>query len=227
MKLRPRQQQMLDFIRRYRREHGYPPTLREIGAAVGISSTSVVNYNLERLEAMGLLVRHPETSRGLRLLEDEGEANAPAPEPMGVGPEAAVRTVPFYGVIAAGLPIAVPDDPTAVVETVTVPEMLLPRSGEAFALRVRGHSMVDALVDDGDIILVRSQPRVEHGEMAVVEILEPPEQAGATLKRFYERDGYVELRAASPDPAYKTPFLFRSDQVRVHGKVVGVLRRYE
>ncbi len=227
MKLRPRQQHMLDFIRRYWKEHGYPPTLREIGAAVGISSTSVVNYNLERLEAMGFLVRHRETSRGLRLIEGEPEENRAAPEPAVSDAGAAVRAVPFYGAIAAGLPIAVPDDPTAVVETVMVPEMLLPRSGEAFALRVRGHSMVDALVDDGDIILVRSQPRVEPGEMAVVEILEPPEQAGATLKRFYERNGYVELRAASPDPAYKTPFVLRSDQVRVHGKVVGVLRRYD
>jgi repressor LexA len=226
MKLRPRQQQMLDFIRRYQREHGYPPTLREIGAAVGISSTSVVNYNLERLEALGFLVRNRETSRGLRLVEPE-EPDGAAPGAMVFGEEAAVRAVPFYGAIAAGLPIPVPDDPTAVVETVMVPEMLLPRSGEAFALRVRGHSMVDALVDDGDIILVRHQPRVENGEMAVVEILEPPEQAGATLKRFYERDGHVELRAASPDPVYKTPFVFRPDQVRVHGKVVGVLRRYD
>ena len=215
MKLRPRQQQILDFIQRYVDEHNYPPTIREIGSAVGITSTSVVNYNLEKLEEMKLIERNREVSRGLRLLELDPKA-APVRG----------RQVPLYGAIAAGIPIPVPDDPEAVLEMVAVPEYLLPRSGDTFALHVKGHSMIDALVDDGDIVIVRSQPRVETGQMAIAEILEPHPQAGATLKRFYQSGDQVELRPANPDPAYHS-YWVKSDQVRVHGAVAGVLRRYE
>ena len=215
MKLRPRQQQILDFIQRYVDEHTYPPTIREIGKAVGITSTSVVNYNLEKLEEMKLIERNREVSRGLRLLEHNPKA-APVRG----------RQIPLYGAIAAGIPIPVPDDPEAILEMVAVPEYLLPRSGDTFALHVKGHSMIDALVDDGDIVIVRSQPRVETGQMAVAEILEPHPQAGATLKRFYQSGDQVELRPANPDPAYHS-YWVKSDQVRVYGAVAGVLRRYE
>jgi repressor LexA len=215
MKLRPRQQQILSFIQIYHNEHNYPPTIREIGSAVGISSTSVVNYNLEKLEEMKLIERNREVSRGLRLLDHDQK-----PEPV------RGRQIPMYGAIAAGIPIPVPDDPESVLELVSVPEYLLPRSGDSFALHVKGHSMIDALVDDGDIIIVRSQPRVETGQMAIAEILEPHPQAGATLKRFYQSGDQVELRPANPDPAYHS-YWVNSDQVRVHGAVAGVLRRYE
>lgn len=219
MKLRPRQEQMIEFIHSYQDDHGYPPTIREIGAAVGISSTSVVNYNLEKLEEQGRIERNREVSRGLRLIDYE-------PKQVSRRESSNARTLPLYGAIAAGIPIPVPDDPESVTEMVTVPTDLMPRSGEAFALRVKGHSMIDALVDDGDIIVVRSQSRVETGQMAVVEVLEPAEFAGATLKRFYDYGDWVELRSANPDPAYK-PFVLHPSQVRVHGGVVGVLRRYE
>lgn len=219
MKLRPRQEHMIEFIQVFQDEHGYPPTIREIGAAVGISSTSVVNYNLEKLEEQGRIERNRDVSRGLRLLDD---GLKPAMRREG----SRVRSLPLYGAIAAGYPIPVPDDPEAVLEMVTVPTDLTPRSGEAFALRVKGHSMIDALVDDGDLIVVRSQSRVETGQMAVVEVLEPAEMAGATLKRFYDYGDRVELRPANPDPAYK-PFVLHPSQVKVHGGVVGVLRRYE
>ncbi len=213
MKLRPRQEQIIDFIQTYQEAHGYPPTIREIGAAVGISSTSVVNYNLERLEAMKVLERNREVSRGLRLRDYEGKREVRH-----------ARAVPLYGAIAAGAPIPTPDDPEAVADMVTVPEELMPRSGEAFALRVKGQSMIDALVDDGDVIVVRSQPRVENGQMAAVEILEPSQLAGATLKRFYDHGDQVELRPANP--AYQS-FWLPPHQVRVYGGVVGVLRKYE
>ncbi len=219
MKLRPRQEQMIEFIQVFQDEHGYPPTIREIGAAVGISSTSVVNYNLEKLEEQGRIERNRDVSRGLRLLDD-------GLKPAMRREASRVRSLPLYGAIAAGYPIPVPDDPEAVMEMVTVPTDLTPRSGEAFALRVKGHSMIDALVDDGDLIVVRSQSRVETGQMAVVEVLEPEEMAGATLKRFYDYGDRVELRPANPDPAYK-PFVLHPSQVKVHGGVVGVLRRYE
>lgn len=211
-KLRPRQERILEFIREYLDEFNYPPTIREIGHAAGISSTSVVNYNLEKLEEMGYIERNREVSRGLRLVGYKGNSKS--------------REVPLYGYIAAGTPIPMPDDPALVSDYVTVPRELMPRSGEAFALRVQGHSMIDALVDDGDIIIVRSQPQVETGEMAVVEILEPADQSGATLKRFYSHGEQIELRPANPDPAYQS-FWLDSDQVRVYGKVISALRQYE
>ncbi|HHB91570.1 MAG TPA: repressor LexA [Anaerolineae bacterium] len=209
--LRPRQKAMLEFIRKFIEEHDYPPTIREIGAAVGISSTSVVNYNLNQLEEKGYIVRNREVSRGLRLVK---------------ATPGRTQTVPFYGEIAAGAPLPVPEDPTSIVDYVSVPMDMLPSSGDVFALRVKGQSMIDALVDDGDIVLVRSQPTVETREMAVVEILEPPEEAGATLKYFYHHGDHIELRPANPDPAYQ-PLIVAPDQVRVHGKVIGVIRRYQ
>lgn len=216
MKLRPRQENILKFIRNYLDENTYPPTIREIGKAVGISSTSVVNYNLEKLEELKLIERNREVSRGLRLVGYEG---------LG-GINGGGASIPLYGAIAAGDPIPVPDDPSSVEEFITVPTELLPRNGDAFTLRVQGHSMIDALVDDGDIIVVRSQQRVETGEMAVAEILEPSEQAGATLKRIYHHPDRVELRPANPDPSYQS-FWLDPEQLRVHGKVVSVLRQYE
>ena len=209
--LRPRQKAMLEFIRQFIEEHDYPPTIREIGAAVGISSTSVVNYNLDQLEQKGYIIRNREVSRGLRLVDSTFSRRT--------------HNVPFYGVIAAGSPIPVPEDPTSVLEYVAVPADMLPPSGDVFALRVQGQSMIDALVDDGDIVLVRSQPTVETREMAVVEVLEPPEEAGATLKYFYHHGDRIELRPANPDPAYQ-PLILSPEQVRVHGKVIGVIRRY-
>ena len=215
MKLRERQKRILEFIREYIDDHNYPPTIREIGMAAGISSTSVVNYNLERLEEMGMIERNREVSRGLRLIGYEA-----------AGSRNNTHMVPLYGAIAAGTPIPVPDDPEATIESVNIPAELLPRSGDVFALRVQGRSMIDALVDDGDIIVVRSQPSVETGEMAVVEVIEPPEMAGGTLKHFYDYGQQVELRPANPDKTYQ-PFRLHPSQVRVHGKVVAVVRQYE
>jgi len=210
--LRPRQKAMLEFIRRFIEENDYPPTIREIGAAVGISSTSVVNYNLDQLEKKGHIIRNREVSRGLRLVDSQSGRR--------------VRTVPFYGEIAAGEPISIPDDPTNVVQSIVVPADMLPGTGEIFALKVKGQSMIDALVDDGDIILVRSQPQVETKEMAVVEIVEEGVESGATLKYFYNQGDQIELRPANPDPAYK-PIVVPAEQVRVRGKVIGVIRRYQ
>lgn len=218
MKLRPRQQRILEFIASYIHEHNYPPTIREIGKAANISSTSVVNYNLERLEEMGYIERNREVARGIRLTGQDASLLS--------GAALGMAAVPLYGEIAAGEPLPMPvDSASAELEMVSVPVDLLPRSGEAFALRVKGHSMIDALVDTGDIIIVRAQPTVNNSEMAVVEILEPPERAGATLKFFHQTGNRIELRPANPDPAYKS-FNLSAEQVKVYGKVVSVLRRY-
>ena len=210
--LRPRQKLILAFVRRFIEENDYPPTIREIGAAVGISSTSVVNYNLDQLEQKGYIIRNREVSRGLRLVDTQFRRG--------------VRIVPFYGEIAAGEPLPIPDDPANVAESISAPADMLPSTGDFFALKVRGQSMIDALVDDGDIILVRSQPQVETREMAVVEIVDEGVGSGATLKYFYSKGDEVELRPANPDPAYKT-IIVPAEKVRVRGKVVGVIRRYQ
>lgn len=215
-KLRPRQKDMLEFIQEYIEEHSFPPTIREIGAKVGISSTSVVNYNLERLEEQGLIKRDREVSRGLRLLGLE-IAGMPELRPV---------QVPLYGKIAAGQPIPVPDDPGAVVEMVSVPSDLMPRSGEAFALRVQGKSMIDAFVDNGDIVVVRSQSAVETGEMAAVEVIDDDGNIGGTLKKFYKPEDQVNVELRPANTAYKSLYIHPS-RVRVHGKVVAVLRQYE
>jgi len=138
---------------------------------------------------MGYIARNREVSRGLRLIGYQGGQKT--------------REVPLYGYIAAGDPLPMPEDPSSIMENVDVPVGLLP-SGETFALKVEGHSMIDALVADGDTIIIRSQPRVETGEMAVAEILDSSEQPGATLKRFYLHKNQVELRPANPDPAYQS-----------------------
>jgi repressor LexA len=210
--LRPRQRAILAFIREFIESQDYPPTIREIGAAVGISSTSVVNYNLDQLERKGHIIRNREVSRGLRLVASQQFGRR-------------VRSVPFYGEIAAGQPIPTPDDPESTLTHVAVPADMLPSTGDVFALKVKGQSMIDALVDDGDIILVRSQPQVETKEMAVVEVTDEESETGATLKYFYHLGDKIELRPANPDPAYQ-PIVLAPEQVRVRGKVIGVIRRY-
>ncbi len=150
MALSSRQERILEFIRSYHAEHDYPPTIREIGKAADISSTSVVKYNLERLQEKGYINRNKDVSRGLRLVD-----MAPAAAPDG----ASMRMVPIpkYGVISAGTPIAASgqQDNPFTGDTLNLPEELVPGSGDVYALQVKGDSMVDALVYDGDWVVIR------------------------------------------------------------------------
>jgi repressor LexA len=203
--LSPRQQRILEFIRRFIREHHYPPSIREIQKGCGISSTSVVDYNLHILQREGYLRRSPDISRGIELIgEPEGQPLVP---------------VPLLGVIAAGQPLpSFPEDSWAGAEVVEMPAGLLPSQGPIFALRVKGESMLDALVADGDIVLVRPTPQVENGAMAVVWLKEKGE---ATLKYFYRERGVVRLQ---PAHSQMPPLYFHPAEVEVQGKVVGVVR---
>jgi len=213
--LSERQQAILDFLGRYIEENGYPPSIREIGAAVGISSTSVVSYNLKRLEEYGYINRDPEVSRGLAL----SEAAQSRPRP------ASVVQVPLLGRIVAGEPIPVPatDFPLMGDETIEVTRDLLGDPQGLYALEVQGDSMIDALVNDGDIVVMHSQRQVENGEMAAVWLREKGE---VTLKRFYqEKNGRVRLQPANPEmqPIYVND----PQQVEVQGKVVMVIRQLQ
>ncbi len=214
MSLSTRQQAMLEFIQRFTHDHRYPPTIREIGQEVGISSTSVVNYNLNILEREGLIERDKEVSRGIKLIG----ALAQALDPRNL------VSVPLLGRIAAGEPIPVPSSDFATMgdETIELTRGLLPADMTGiYALQVRGTSMVDAMIGDGDIVVMRHQNTARNGELVAVWLRD---QGETTLKRFYLENGRVRLQPENPTmkPIYQDPA-----NVEIQGKVVLVVRRPE
>jgi repressor LexA len=210
--LSKRQRKILKFLSEYIEETGYPPSIREIGAAADISSTSVVSYNLKRLEERGYISRDREVSRGLKLTT-AGQVQ--------MRPEAVIQ-LPVLGRIVAGAPIPVPASDFSLMgdETIELTRDILGEPEGLYALQVEGDSMIDALVHDGDIVVMRHQQRVENGEMAAVWLRDREE---VTLKRFYQEGGRVRLQPANPtmQPIYvDDPRL-----VEVQGKVVMVIRQ--
>lgn len=211
--LSDRQKRILGFLETYVENNGYPPSIREIGAAAGISSTSVVSYNLRRLEKMGYLSRDRIVSRGLKLTHAARERSAPD----------AIIHLPLLGRIVAGEPIPVPASDFALMsdETIELTRDILGDPRGLYALEVQGNSMIDALVHDGDIVVMRRQQQVENGEMAAVWLKDREE---VTLKRFYqEAGGQVRLQPANPTMRPIT--IDNPDQVEVQGKVVMVIRQ--
>src|SRR5215212_6900019 len=203
-----RQQAILQFIERFLDENDYPPTIRDIQSELDISSTSVVDYNLKALEARGLIRRNSKISRGIELVN------------RGVGRRNIVA-IPVIGQIAAGLPIPVPGDleDADSVETIELSGDLVPDGGrDLFALRVKGHSMVDALINDGDLVLLRRQETCENGETVAVWLREQKE---TTLKRFYHEGERVRLQPAN---VTMEPIYTRAGNVEIQGKLVTVVR---
>jgi repressor LexA len=199
---------MVDFIRRFRTARHYPPTVRDILSGCGISSTSVVDYNLDILERNGIIRRHSGISRGIELLT----------EPVG---DATVK-VPIIGVIAAGAPIPVPAadawDTAASADAIEVtPDITRAKSG-VYALQVKGLSMVDALINDGDTILLQYANSVENGETAAVWLKAEKE---VTLKRVYVEKDRVRLQPAN---STMKPIYAAADNVEIQGKVIAVIR---
>lgn len=209
MGLSSRQKRILDFIRDFVHENRYPPTIREIGEAVGIPSTSVVSYNLNVLQEKGYLVRNREISRGLRLVEGMG----------GYVPLAEAIEVPLLGRIAAGSPIPIPDAEPFKGETIELTRDILKEEKGIYALEVQGNSMIDALIHDGDIVVMKNQQEARNGELVAVWLKEEEE---TTLKRFYLEEGQVRLQPANPtmEPIYVNP-----SDVEIQGKVVMVIRQ--
>ena len=205
-KLSDRQKNILKYIEAYVDERGYPPSIREIGDRVGISSTSVVDYNLKVLERDGYLRRDREVSRGLELV---GNTKGRQAQPRLV-------RVPIVGRIAAGSPIEAIEDPSEVVE---LPVGSVPDG--CFALRVRGTSMIDDHIEDGDVVVIRPQQNVDDGDIAVAIVNDVTENGGATLKRFYREGDRVRLQPRNPT---MQPIIVPLDQVEVRGKVVKLLR---
>ena len=204
-----RQQAILDFIGAFLDENDYPPTIRDIQHELGISSTSVVDYNLKVLEERNLIRRNRNISRGIELVgRTPGRAD--------------VVRIPVIGQIAAGQPIPVPDSLGAydVSNTIELSPHLVPNNGrDLFALRVKGHSMVDALINDGDIVVLQHQQTCENGETVAVWLREERE---TTLKKFYLEDGNrVRLQPAN---VTMEPIYTRADNVEIQGKLVSVVR---
>ena len=194
-----RQQEILDFIRDTVADRGYPPSVREIGEAVGLSSPSTVHSHLSTLETTGHLRRDPTKPRAIEILDNEA-------------PPASVRNVPLVGRIAAGSPILAEED---IEEVYPLPADLV-GDGPLFMLRVKGDSMIEAGILDGDFVVIRRQPDALDGEI-VAALIDGEE---ATVKRLQRRNGAVILH--SENPAFQ-PMVF-TDGVELIGKVVTVLR---
>jgi repressor LexA len=201
-----RQQQIFDFLVAYVERHGYPPTVREIGEAVGLASPSTVHAHLANLERAGLLRRDPTKPRALEVL---GGGRKRAAEPSGV------EQLPLVGEIAAGGPLLAEEN---IEDHVAVPE-LLAHGGADFLLRVKGDSMVNAGILDGDLVVVRRQDTARDGEIVVALAGDDESADEATVKRFYRERGRVRLQPENDalEPIYAA-------HVQVLGKVVGVLR---
>ncbi|MFO7538927.1 MAG: transcriptional repressor LexA [Chloroflexota bacterium] len=223
--LSKRQQNILDYIWDYIQEYSRPPTIREIGEATNISSTSVVNYNLERLVERGLVQREAEVSRGLRLSEQAlklYESVTAVPAALADGVSRMLR-IPLLGNIVAGEPIEVGNNDFSTYDEDDAVEvsagMINGRQDNLFALRVSGESMIDAMVNDGDIVVMRQQETAKNGEMVAVWLT--PDDT-TTLKHFYQDGDKIRLQPANPtmDPIFVDP-----DQVRVQGRVMMVLRQ--
>jgi repressor LexA len=215
MTLSERQVRILEFIETYLAEHDYPPTIREIGKAVGISSTSVVKYNLERLQDKGKIKRSGEVSRGLRLIDSSRFAPSARIIP---GDILAIRKL---GLISAGMPIAAvgeQDNPFA-GETLSLTRDLVPDMANIYALQVKGDSMIDALVHDGDWVIIKYQNTAERGDMVVAWITDREE---TTLKYYHPEGAQVRLQPANP--AYE-PIYVSAERLEIQGKVVAVVRQ--
>ena len=208
--LSARQRRILDFIGTFVDDNGYPPTVREIGRAAGISSTSVVDYNLRILEREGFMRRARDVSRGIELA---GELDRRA--------RSASVEVSVVGRIAAGEPIEAVEERDQ--DRLLLSPSLAPQG--CFALRVKGKSMIEDLIDDGDVVVVRPQSTADNGDIVVALLLDGSGEAGrATLKRIYREKANIRLQPAN---AALPPMFVDPASLRVQGKVVAVVRQLQ
>lgn len=207
--LTQRQRDILETIQAAIAEHGYPPSMREIGDAVGLTSSSSVSHQLSVLEKKGFLRRDPRRPRAMEVVMPD-ESGDPAPAASEPAPPAHSVAVPLVGRIAAGVPITAEEQ---IEDVFTLPQQLV-GDGDLFLLQVVGDSMVDAAICDGDWVVVRSQPEAQKGEIVAAML-----DGEATVKTFTRSDGHVWLMPHNP--AF-TPIL--GDSAQILGKVVAVLR---
>ncbi|MGQ0550248.1 MAG: transcriptional repressor LexA [Armatimonadota bacterium] len=194
-----RQSDILTFVRRYTESHGYPPSVREIGQAMGVTSSSTVHSHLAALERKGYLRRDPSKPRALEILRDNG------------APAARTVTLPVVGRVAAGAPLLAEQN---IDEYMAVPADML-SGAEGFVLKVRGDSMIGAGIQDGDLLVVRRQPTATNGDIVVARLDDE-----ATVKQFFREKDRVRLQPANEalEPVY-------AREVIVEGKAIAVIRR--
>jgi repressor LexA len=204
-----RQQEIWDFLVGYVDRHGYPPTVREIGESVGLASPSTVHAHLANLERAGYLKRDPTKPRALELLQHRRREPAPAAS------DPSFQQLPLVGQIAAGGPLLAEEQ---IEDYLAMPEELT-RGGADFLLRVKGESMIDAGILDGDLVVVRRQQTARDGDIVVALAGDDETADEATVKTFYREDGRIRLQ---PENAALEPIYAR--HVEILGKVVGVFR---
>lgn len=201
VKLSKRQQDILDFIKKEVKEKGYPPSVREIGQAVGLASSSTVHGHLSRLESKGLIRRDPTKPRAIEILEVEDE-----------NLKEKVVNIPVVGKVTAGIPITAIEN---IEEYFPVPERMAPDGDGIFMLEVEGNSMIEAAILDGDYVIVRQQNTANNGDIVVAMT----EENEATVKRFFKEKDFIRLQ---PENSTMEPIILKD--VTILGKVVGVFR---
>ena len=203
-----RQQNMLGFIEEFLDDYGYPPTVRDIQTGCEISSTSVVDYNLKALIEKGYINRDAEVSRGLQLVQGIGQRSEMSD----------LVAVPLLGTIAAGNPFPLPAADSQGVETIDLPQSITGSGENIYALRVKGESMIDALIADGDLVVMEQTSSVENGQTAAVRLKLQDE---TTLKRFYREGEQVRLQ---PENSNMDPIICDATNVEVVSRLVAVWR---
>jgi repressor LexA len=203
MPVTAKQQRVFEFIRRYIESNHEPPTIAEIGRHFQMSSSASVHAILTALEREGLIKRIPNVSRGIQIVEQEA-----------AGDES--NDIPLLGTVAAGQPI----EAILSHDTVSVPKDMQGR-GRTFALRVRGDSMIDENIQDGDIIVVASQKTADNGQVVVALI----DGNYATVKKFYREPDFIRLEPANPQ--FKPIFIKTPDRIQIQGVVRGLIRKYD
>ncbi|MBK8025243.1 MAG: transcriptional repressor LexA [Chloroflexi bacterium] len=212
-KLSEKQKSILRFMDQYIDLHGFPPTIREIGNAIGIQSTSVVNYNLNKLVTAGYLMREAQAARGLRL-------TAKAQTTRKTVPASKIVQIPMVGQIVAGKPLPIFEDTMNVDDPIEIMPSLLHGidPSEVFALKVKGDSMIDALISEGDIVIFRRQQTANNGEMVAAWL---PDRNETTLKHFYHEGNTIRLQPAHPT---YNPIIVPAANCQIQGRVLAVIR---
>ncbi|MFL5680702.1 MAG: transcriptional repressor LexA [Chloroflexota bacterium] len=209
-----RKVRILDYIAATLRARGFPPSVREIARAVGLASTSAVHHHLQILEREGYLERGAAQSRAIRLTPTAALRLGLSSELVPQSASSEAHLLPIVGEVAAGGPIEAYQDAS---ESMAVPDLLAP-SGDAYVLKVRGDSMIDAHIADGDFVLIRPQSTARNGDIVVAQV----DDNGVTLKTFFKEKDRIRLQPANP--AYQPQYY---DDVRIQGKLIGVIRRLD
>jgi repressor LexA len=209
----------MKYMESYLDSHGFPPTIREIGEATGIASTSVVNYNLNKLVAAGYLSRSSRMSRGIRLVKGQTKNKGV----IGVQATSHTARVPVVGQIVASAPVPIPEDMGQYYDEdsmIEVTQSMLNGADPAqvFALRVKGDSMIDAMIQNGDIVIFRKQVTANDGDMVAVWL---DERGETTLKYFHPEGARIRLQPAHPT---MQPIFVPADHCQVQGRVLSVIR---